>query len=84
MPCIQNVMWHLHVHTGEMGGPLVSLQEELVSLPKELVSLPEYSTQLNSKMFICNMQEHTYNHIGSLKPMSGLFDSTYRKHITSK
>ena len=35
------------------------------------------STQLNSKMFICNMQEHTYNHIGSLKPMTGLFDSTY-------
>ena len=36
-----------------------------------------HSTQLNSKMFICNMQEHTYNHIGSLKPMTGLFDSTY-------
>ena len=38
------------------------------------------STQLklNSKMFICNMQEHTYNYIGSLKPMTGLFDSTYK------
>ena len=32
-------------------------------------------------MFIGNMQEHTYNHIGSLKPMPGLFDSTYAYNI---
>ena len=27
------------------------------------------------------MQEHTYNHIESLKPMTGLFDSTYTHDI---
>ena len=43
------------------------------------------SNQLNSKMFICNMHEHTYNNTGSLKPpMTGLFDPTvYRILITN-
>ena len=34
-----------------------------------------YSIQLSSKLFICNMQEHIYNHVGNLKPMKGLFDN---------
>ena len=40
-------------------------------------------TKFDSKMFICNMPEHTFSPIGSLKSMASLFDSTYIKHITS-